>query len=103
MKMSMQGIAAVLAVALLLSFNAPGVATAQAKETILIKAGQLVDVKNGRVLTNQAILVEGDRIKEVGDAAAIAGRAPANVRVVDLSNATVLPGLIDLISRQTRH
>ena len=95
MKKSMQGIAAVLMVALALSFQTQTVATAQAKETVLIKAGQLVDVKNGRVLANQAILVEGDRIKEVGDAATVAGRAPAGTRVIDLSNATVLPGLID--------
>jgi imidazolonepropionase-like amidohydrolase len=68
---------------------------AQARETILIKAGQLVDVKSGRVLAGQAILIEGDRIKEVGDAATIASHAPAGVRVIDLSNATLLPGLID--------
>ncbi|MEW6128065.1 MAG: amidohydrolase family protein [Acidobacteriota bacterium] len=68
---------------------------AQARDIVLIKAGQLVDVKSGRVLANQAILIEGDRIKEVGDAATVSSRAPANARLVDLSNATVLPGLID--------
>ncbi len=68
---------------------------AQAKETILIKAGQLVDVKSGRLLTGQALLIEDERIKEVGDAATVSAHAPAGARVIDLSNATVLPGLID--------
>jgi imidazolonepropionase-like amidohydrolase len=68
---------------------------AQGKEYILIKAGRLLDVKSGRVLTNQAILIEGDRIKEIGDAVRVTPRAPASARVIDLSNATVLPGLID--------
>jgi imidazolonepropionase-like amidohydrolase len=63
----------------------------QSHETILIKAGKLVDVRAGRVLTNQDILVEGDRIARVGPNIT----APAGARTIDLSNATVLPGLID--------
>ena len=65
------------------------------KEFVLIKAGHLVDVRAGKVLTDQAILIEGDRIKEVGPSQAISSHAPANARVIDLSNSTVLPGLID--------
>jgi imidazolonepropionase-like amidohydrolase len=80
---------------LLLSCNLSALAQSPAKETILIKAGKLLDVRSGRVLENQAILIEGERIKEVGAAATVAGHAPQNVRVIDLSNATVLPGLID--------
>lgn len=74
-----------------------GVLFAQAppKETILIKAGRLVDVRKGRVLTDQAILIEGDRIKEIGPTQAVSSHAPANARVIDLSSSTVLPGLID--------
>ena len=63
----------------------------QSQEKILIKAGKLVDVRAGRVLSNQNILVEGDRITQVGADVA----APAGARTIDLSNATVLPGLID--------
>ncbi|HXI90582.1 MAG TPA: amidohydrolase family protein [Blastocatellia bacterium] len=74
---------------------APGLLLAQSppKETVLIKAGKLVDVRSGRVLTDQAILIEGDRIKQVGPAQSI--QVPAGARVIDLSNATILPGLID--------
>ena len=44
---------------------------------------------------NQAILVEGDRVKETGPAATVAAHAAAGARVIDLGAATVLPGLID--------
>ncbi|MFZ0431634.1 MAG: amidohydrolase family protein [Candidatus Acidiferrales bacterium] len=59
--------------------------------TVAIKAGRLVDVNAGTVLTDQIILIEGERIKEVGRELEI----PADARVIDLSNMTVLPGLID--------
>jgi len=74
---------------------APNLLIAQSpqKEAVLIKAGRLVDVRSGRVLTDQAILIEGDRIKQVGPEQSM--QAPAGARVIDLSNATVLPGLID--------
>jgi imidazolonepropionase-like amidohydrolase len=94
MKKSAGALAALL-VLLLLSGNLSALAQAPAKESILIKAGKLIDVRNGRVLLNQAILIEGERIKEVGAAATVSAHAPQNARVIDLSNATVLPGLID--------
>ena len=62
---------------------------------VLVRAGRLVATRTGTVLTNQAILIEGDRIKEVGPADAVAGHAARDARVIDLRNATVLPGLID--------
>jgi imidazolonepropionase-like amidohydrolase len=63
--------------------------------SVLIRAGRLIDVRAGRVLTDQAILIEGERIKEVGPAQAVMNRAPAGTQVINLQNATVLPGLID--------
>lgn len=56
-----------------------------------IKAGRLVDVDAGTVLTDQVILIRDNRITAVGKALAI----PAGAEVIDLSNMTVLPGLID--------
>ncbi len=67
----------------------------QNSSAVLIKAGRLVDVRAGRVLENQGILVEGERIKSVGPVADIQQRASASARVIDLSRATVLPGLAD--------
>ena len=70
------------------------VAQTPPKQTVLIKAGRLIDVRSGRVLNDQAILIEGDRIKEVGPSNQLAPKA-AGARVIDLSSATVLPGMID--------
>jgi imidazolonepropionase-like amidohydrolase len=56
-----------------------------------IRVGRLVDVRAGRVLENQGVLVEGERIKSVGPLQT----PPAGAKVVDLSKATVLPGLAD--------
>lgn len=66
-----------------------------APKSSVVKAGRLVDVLAGRVLDNQGILVEGERIKAVGPVDEIVKAAPAGATVVDLSKATVLPGLID--------
>src|SRR5256886_4868427 len=61
---------------------------------ILIKAGRLIDGRSDAPRSNMGILVEGERITAVGPLAQVQGRATA-ARVVDLSQMTVLPGLID--------
>jgi imidazolonepropionase-like amidohydrolase len=58
---------------------------------LVVLAGRLVDVAAGDVLRDRAIVVEGDRIQEVLPASAAASGGP----VIDLSDHTVLPGLID--------
>ena len=58
---------------------------------VAIRAGRMFDAKAGTLLNNQIILVRGDRIEEIGPSVTI----PAEARVVDLSAATVLPGMID--------
>lgn len=58
-----------------------------------IRAGHLVDVRTGKVLADQVILVRGERIEAVGAPDAVA--IPAGTKVIDLSAYTVLPGLID--------
>lgn len=60
----------------------------------LVKAGRLVDGRSQQVQTSVGILVEGERIKAVGPLAQVQGQT-ANARVIDLSQMTVLPGLID--------
>src|SRR5258708_6302329 len=62
-----------------------------ASSSVIIKAGHLVDVFEGKVLDNMMVLVEGETVKAVGPKLA----APANATVLDLGNAWVLPGLID--------
>ena len=63
-------------------------------ETILIKAGRLIDGRSDTPQSGMGILVEGDRIKAVGALAQVQAQA-RGARVVDLSQLVVLPGLID--------
>jgi imidazolonepropionase-like amidohydrolase len=60
-------------------------------KVVAIKAGRLIDVENGKLLTNQVIIIDSNIITEVGSSVKI----PKNAQVIDLGNATVLPGLID--------
>jgi len=72
----------------------PAVAFAQsqpAPPVIAIRAGKMIDVDSAKVLSNQIILIRGEKITAVGADVAI----PADAGVIDLSNMTVLPGLID--------
>ena len=61
-------------------------------DTLYIHAGRLVDVERGKVLTDQRIKVDGDRIVAVEPWSA----PPADSKVIDWSTKTVLPGLIDM-------
>jgi imidazolonepropionase-like amidohydrolase len=65
---------------------------AQAR-TIVVRAGRLFDTNTGRMLTNQVIVLDGERISDVGPAAQV--KIPAGAQVIDLNGETVLPGLID--------
>ena len=60
---------------------------------IAVRAGRLFDSKSGQMLTRQVVLITGERITEVGPEGQV--KIPAGVPVIDLSRATVLPGLID--------
>ncbi len=64
-----------------------------APEMMAVKAGHLFDSKAGKMLDNQVILLNGERITEVGPSAQV--KIPAGAAIVDLSQQTVLPGLID--------
>src|SRR5579864_940228 len=62
-------------------------------KTVYIRAGRLFDGTGDQVRENMVIVVVGDRIQNVGPASAVS--IPTDATVVDLSHATVLPGLID--------
>lgn len=71
---------------------APG-ARSQTAPIVAIRAGRLFDSNTGQELARQVILVQGERILDVGPENQI--KIPTGARVIDLSQATVLPGLID--------
>ncbi|MFY9529418.1 MAG: amidohydrolase family protein [Candidatus Acidiferrales bacterium] len=70
-----------------------GAAAALSAQEVAVRAGRMFDPKSGTNLTNQVVLINGDRITDVGPADRV--KVPAGARVIDLSQATVLPGLID--------
>ena len=81
---------------LMLSALLSNLAFAQSRPTqggriTAIKAGRLIDPETGTAAANVVILVEGEKIKDVGANLAI----PAGAAVIDLSKLTVLPGLVD--------
>jgi len=78
----------VLAVVLLLSSSAGVLA-----QRTVVRAGKLLDVKTGKIQTDQAIVIEGDKIVSIGPASAI--KFSSADHSINLPNATVLPGLID--------
>src|ERR1700747_1024462 len=60
---------------------------------VAIRAARLFDTKSAKLVANQVVLIHGDRITDVGPAERV--KVPAGAEVVDLSQASVLPGLID--------
>jgi imidazolonepropionase-like amidohydrolase len=77
-------------------FAAPSFVWSQAapsSQVTAIRAGRLFDPKSGTNLSNQVVLISGDRITDVGPANRV--QVPAGAKVIDLSQATVLPGLVD--------
>src|SRR6516162_10327215 len=68
-------------------------AQTQSAGVVAIRAGHLFDSKSGKLQNNQTLLIKEDKISGVGPAAQV--QIPAGAQVIDLSHATVLPGLID--------
>ncbi len=64
-------------------------------QVILLKAARLLDPAAGVVREKQAVLIEGEKVKAVGAAEELAKGLPADARVIDLGDVTLLPGLID--------
>ena len=77
---------------LLVCMLAPAQSTVPAEHWIAVRAGRLFDGTE-KFAPNQVILIKGDRIVKVGPAERM--QVPGDAEVVDLTHATVLPGLID--------
>jgi imidazolonepropionase-like amidohydrolase len=59
----------------------------------LVKAGRLLDPRTGNMLAPAFVLIEGDKVQQVGSSSQIG--VPPGAKVIDLAGATLLPGLID--------
>src|ERR1700686_4447476 len=70
----------------------PAIQPSPSEQLIAVRAGHLF-VGTEKLASNQVVLIKGERITEVGPAENV--RVPAGAVVIDLSRATVLPGLID--------
>jgi imidazolonepropionase-like amidohydrolase len=77
----------------LLVMLAATVGVSAQSQVIAVRAGKMFDPKSGTNLANQVVLISGDKITDVGPASSV--KIPAGAKVIDLSQATVLPGLID--------
>jgi len=81
-------VTALLAAGLITAAGAEDAATAP---PTALHAARLVDVVSGRLLSDQWVVVSGQKITAVGSRSVV----PANAHIVDLGDATLLPGLID--------
>jgi imidazolonepropionase-like amidohydrolase len=83
----------VLAVSFFALFSTGQLAAQSAAPVTLVRASRLLDPRTGNVLSPTAVLIEDGKIKEVGAPTRV--QAPPGAKIVDLGNATLLPGLID--------
>jgi imidazolonepropionase-like amidohydrolase len=94
LRLSIRGaFAALVACAIPTAFAADVTSATVPEAVTVIRAGKLIDVTSGRVRSDQVIVVQGNRISAVGAAGATV--VPPGATVIDLSNKTVMPGLID--------
>ena len=77
-----------IGLASLLSGQTPRVA-----QVVAVRAGRLFDSKSGQMLANQVIVIQGERISDVGTADQV--KIPAGAQVIDLGQASVMPGFVD--------
>lgn len=65
------------------------------KPLIFLKVRRILDVRAGQYVENVGILIDNDRIKEIGPSPDLQTRVPETATVIDLKSATALPGLVD--------
>lgn len=88
-----QRISYVVVVVLLMGAATSQLLAQSAAPITIVKAGRLLDPRTGNVLAPAAVLIEGEKIKQVGSPSQLG--IPAGAKTIDLGNATLLPGMID--------
>jgi imidazolonepropionase-like amidohydrolase len=98
-KVSQWGAAIVAALATLFGMAITASAQAPTPKRTVIRAGRVLNVRNGELRSNQTIVIEGDRISQIAPSSEV--KAAAGDTTIDLPDATLLPGLIDMHTHLT--
>jgi imidazolonepropionase-like amidohydrolase len=83
----------VLGVALLALGFGGSCFAAESQRTVVVHAGQLFDGKSDALASKQVIVIQGERIADVGPEGSV--KIPPGAQEIDLGTATVLPGLVE--------
>ena len=86
-------VAAFSLLALVALISAVQMGAQSAAPLTLVKAARLFDPRSGNMLAPAVVLIEGNKIKQVGSSLQIS--LPPSSKIIDLGTATLLPGLID--------
>ena len=87
---ALAGLSVALSIAVAVSAQGPAPSAPASAPPIVLRAAHLFDGRSGRLVSPGAVVVQGGRIAAVGDAA-----VPAGAKIIDLGDATLLPGFID--------
>ena len=89
-------LSALLSIAVLLFLTSSSVlaqsAPSASKHAVVLHAARLLDIESGKIISPGEVLVQDDRIVEVGSSV----KRPQGAEVIDLGDSTLLPGLIDV-------
>ena len=98
-KISQRGAAIAAALATLFGMAITASAQAPTPKRTVIRAGHVLNVRTGELRSNQTIVIEGDKISQIAPSSEV--KASAGDTTIDLPDATLLPGLIDMHTHLT--
>ena len=98
-KTSQWGAAIVVALGALVGMAIKASAQAPTPKRTVIRAGRVLNVRTGELRSNQTIVIEGDKISQIAPSGEV--KAAAGDTTIDLPDATLLPGLIDMHTHLT--
>jgi imidazolonepropionase-like amidohydrolase len=93
------GVAIAVVLATLIGITSMASAQAPAPKKTIIRAGRVLNVRTGELRANQAIVIEGDKIAQIAPSSEVT--AGSGDTTINLPDATLLPGLIDMHTHLT--
>ena len=91
--------AIVVALAAIIGMAITASAQAPTPKRTVIRAGRVLNVRTGELRANQAIVIEGEKISQIAPSSEV--KTAAGDTTIDLPDATLLPGLIDMHTHLT--